>query len=102
MCAVAIEPHILRTKLYPPRLPEIVARERLLQELERARPFKLAAIVAGAGYGKSTLAAEFLQKLESPFVWYQLEDTDSDLTEFLSYLVAGLRECATHGVLSKM
>jgi LuxR family maltose regulon positive regulatory protein len=91
MCAVAIEPHILRTKLYPPRLPEIVARERLLQDMEKARPFKLAAIVAGAGYGKSTLAAEFLQKLESPFVWYQLEDTDSDLTEFLSYLVAGLR-----------
>lgn len=91
MCAVSVEPHILRTKLYAPRLPEIVARERLLKELERARSIKLAAIVAGAGYGKSTLAAEFLQRLGTPFVWYQLEETDSDLSEFLSYLVAGLR-----------
>jgi ATP/maltotriose-dependent transcriptional regulator MalT/DNA-binding SARP family transcriptional activator len=91
MSAVAVEPQIIRTKLYPPRLPEIVARERLLKELEKARSAKLAAIVAGAGYGKSTLAAEFLCGLGCPFVWYQLEDTDSDLSEFLSYLVVGLR-----------
>jgi LuxR family maltose regulon positive regulatory protein len=90
MCAVAAEPQILRTKLYPPRLPEIVTRERLLRELEKLRTVKLATIIAGAGYGKSTLTAEFLQGLDRPFVWYQLEDTDSDLSEFLSYLVAGL------------
>jgi LuxR family maltose regulon positive regulatory protein len=91
MCAVASEPQILRTKLYPPRLPEIVARQRLLEELNQVRSAKLTAIVAGAGYGKSTLVAEFLQKSGSPFVWYQLEETDSDLSVFLSYLVAGVR-----------
>lgn len=88
---VVAEPQILRTKLYPPRLPKIVARDRLLKELEEARHAKLTAIVAGAGYGKSTLAAEFLQPLNRPFVWYQLEDTDCDLSEFITYLVAGLR-----------
>ncbi len=92
MCALAVDTQILKTKLYPPRLPEIVARERLQSELDKARSSKLAAIVAGAGYGKSTLAAEFLKKLGSPFVWYQLEDTDSDLSVFLSYLIAGLRD----------
>jgi ATP/maltotriose-dependent transcriptional regulator MalT/DNA-binding SARP family transcriptional activator len=91
MCAVTVEPQILRTKLYPPRLPEIVSRERLLGELYEARTAKLTAIVAGAGYGKSSLVAEFLYKLGRPYVWYHLEDTDSDLSEFLSYLVAGLR-----------
>jgi ATP/maltotriose-dependent transcriptional regulator MalT/DNA-binding SARP family transcriptional activator len=91
MGPVAVDTQILKTKLYPPRLPEIVARERLLAELDKARSSKLAAIVAGAGYGKSTLAAEFLKKLGSPFVWYQLEDTDSDLSVFLLYLIAGLR-----------
>lgn len=91
MSAVAIGPQILRTKLYPPRLPEIVSRERLLAELEKARTSKLTAIVAGAGYGKSTVAAEFLHRLGRPFVWYQLEESDSDLSVFLSYLIAGLR-----------
>jgi ATP/maltotriose-dependent transcriptional regulator MalT/DNA-binding SARP family transcriptional activator len=89
--AVAAETQILRTRLYPPRLPEIVTRQRLLTELEKARAAKLAVIVAGAGYGKSTLAAQFLQVSQSPFVWYQLEENDSDLSVFLSYLVAGLR-----------
>ncbi len=92
MCAVALEPPILRTKLYPPRLPEVVARERLLGELNKHRSAKLIAIVAGAGYGKSTLAAEFLQRAGTPFVWYQLEDTDSDLSVFISYLAAGIRD----------
>jgi len=92
MSAVAVEPQIIKTKIYPPRLPQIVARERLLTELEDARSAKLVAIVAGAGYGKSTLAAEWLHKTGAPFVWYQLEDTDSDLSLFLTYLVAGLRD----------
>ncbi len=91
MCAFAAEPQILRTKLYPPRLPEIVSRERLLVELEKAGSSKLTAIVAGAGYGKSTLAAEFLHRQGRPFVWYQLEESDSDLSVFLSYLIAGLK-----------
>jgi len=30
---------------------------------------KLATIVAGAGYGKSTLAAECLHRLGRPFAW---------------------------------
>jgi LuxR family transcriptional regulator, maltose regulon positive regulatory protein len=88
---MAAESQILRTKLYPPRLPEIVVRERLLVELEKASSSKLTSIVAGAGYGKSTLAAEFFENKRQPFVWYQLEKTDSDLSVFLSYLVAGLR-----------
>jgi ATP/maltotriose-dependent transcriptional regulator MalT/DNA-binding SARP family transcriptional activator len=92
MSAVAVEPQILRTKLYPPRLLDIVARKRLVAELDRARSCKLISITAGAGYGKSTLAAEFLQKQGNPFVWYQLEETDSDVSVFLSYLIAGLKD----------
>ncbi len=84
-------PSFLRTKLYPPRLPAIAERERLLQVLERACGTRLTAIVGGPGYGKSTLAVEFLETLGSPFVWYQLESTDADLSVFLSYLVAGFQ-----------
>ncbi len=82
---------MLRTKLYPPRLPRIVPRERLLSDLDTARSAKLAIVTAGAGYGKSTLAGDFLAKTGRPFAWYTLEDTDSDLSVFITYLVAALR-----------
>jgi len=82
---------ILRTKLYAPRLPDIIPREKLLQELDASRKAKLTTIVAGAGYGKSTLAASFLTARKAPYVWYQLEYTDRDLSEFIAYLVAGIR-----------
>lgn len=81
---------LIRTKLLPPKLPPIVERQKLVEELENARHAKLITIVAGAGYGKSTLAAEFLMSHGAPAVWYQLEESDQDLTVFLVYLVAGL------------
>lgn len=84
-------PSFLRTKLYPPRLPAIAERPRLLKVLEQASTAKLTAIVGGPGYGKSTLAVEFLETHDCPFVWYQLEKTDADLAVFLSYLVAGFQ-----------
>ncbi len=77
--------------MYPPRLPHIVPRERLLADLESARSAKLAVVTAGAGYGKSTLAEDFLEKTGRPFAWYTLEDTDSDLSVFITYLVAALQ-----------
>ena len=83
--------NILCTKLYPPRLPEIVLRERLLEDLDGARSLKLTCIVAGAGYGKSTLAEAFLERAGCPFVWYSLEESDGDLAVFLTYIIAGLR-----------
>jgi ATP/maltotriose-dependent transcriptional regulator MalT/DNA-binding SARP family transcriptional activator len=82
---------ILRTKLYAPRLPDIIPREKLLHKLDAARSAKLTTMVAGAGYGKSTLAAAFLAARKAPSVWYQLEKTDRDLSEFVTYLVAGIR-----------
>jgi len=81
---------ILKTKLYSPRLPDIIPREELLKQLGAARKAKLTTIVAGAGYGKSTLAAAFLADQKVPSVWYQLEETDRDLSEFITYLVAGI------------
>ena len=81
---------ILKTKLYPPRLPAIVARDGLLRALDATRTARLTTMVAGAGYGKSTLAAAFLAAQKAPSVWYQLEETDQDLSAFIAYLVAGI------------
>lgn len=81
---------ILPTKLYPPRLPSLVHRERLLRALDHSRSSKLTTVVAGAGYGKSTLVTEFLNTRGLRYVWYQLDESDRDLSVFLSYLVTAI------------
>jgi ATP/maltotriose-dependent transcriptional regulator MalT/DNA-binding SARP family transcriptional activator len=83
---------ILPTKLHPPQLPPIVSRERVLRELDAGTSAKLTTIIAGAGFGKTTLAAEFIKSRNLASVWYQLEDTDCDFTVFIAYLLAALRE----------
>ena len=80
---------LFKTKLHPPRLPSIVPRGALMSALRSADAVRLVTVVAGAGYGKSTLAAEFLAGCDAPFVWYQLDETDSDLSVFLNYLASG-------------
>lgn len=82
---------ILKTKLYAPRLHEVIYRKNLFRKLAAARTAKLTTVVAGAGYGKSTLASSFLASHGRPSIWYQLEETDRDLYQFISYLLAGIR-----------
>ncbi|MCG8470227.1 MAG: hypothetical protein MI742_00015 [Desulfobacterales bacterium] len=47
-------------------------------------------VVAGAGYGKSALVAGALKRSGQPFIWYQLDELDSDANVFAHYLLAGL------------
>ena len=78
-----------RVKLVPPRLPAShVARpalERLLDEAERRR---LTSIVAGPGFGKSTLAASVA--LDRGWRWYLVDGGDRSLTSFARGLADAL------------
>ncbi len=82
---------ILESKLTVPAVRDIVTRERLLTELERSRDARASVIVAGAGYGKSVLGSQYLRRMGSPCIWYQLDETDADLAVLLAYLIEGLR-----------
>lgn len=78
-------------KLQPPRLVgPLLRRPRLQARLQagKKRPFTL--IQAGAGYGKSTLAAAFLAEQDAPFAWYSLSERDADLSTFVAHLLAAL------------
>jgi LuxR family maltose regulon positive regulatory protein len=52
----------------------------------------LALICAPAGYGKTTLLAEWLSGLqgEQKVGWYSLDEADNDPIRFLNYLVSTL------------
>ncbi|MEW6504926.1 MAG: LuxR C-terminal-related transcriptional regulator [Chloroflexota bacterium] len=87
---------LLATKLHPPPLRvNAVRRPRLVEKLNRAlqERCRLTLICAPAGYGKSTLAAEWLASLgdEVKFSWLSLEEDDNQPVRFLRYLLAALQ-----------
>jgi LuxR family maltose regulon positive regulatory protein len=86
---------ILATKLYiPPPRPKVVLRSRLIERLDEGLHRKLTLISAPAGFGKTTLASEWVAACERPAAWLSLDEGDSDPTRFLAYLVAALQTLA--------
>jgi len=82
---------ILATKLYAPAdRPGIVRRGRLDAHLDRALDHKLTLVSAPAGFGKTTAIADWARRRGHRIAWLSLDDGDSDLGRFLSYLVAAL------------
>ena len=83
---------IVWSKLRPPELTnDHIPRSRLIEKLEQGIGGKLTLVIAGAGYGKSALLAEWAREIER-VLWYSLDKTDRDLAVFFAYLLAGLRE----------
>lgn len=85
---------LIETKLRPPELrPGLVHRQALLRQLDAARDAKLAVVTAPAGFGKSTLLAQWTASLgeqDAAAGWLSLDAGDDDLGRFLDYLVAAL------------
>ena len=83
---------IIRTKLNRPRLrSDLICRERLEWLLDNGREGTLTWVSAPAGYGKSTAVAHWLEKQTDTCVWVSLASADSDLQQFLGYLLTGIR-----------
>ena len=82
----------LRTKLIPPRaVAELLSRPRLLKKLESNLNSPITMIAADAGFGKTTLIADFIKNQKRNSVWYQLDHTDADPSVFLGYLTQGIK-----------
>jgi LuxR family transcriptional regulator, maltose regulon positive regulatory protein len=79
---------ILRAKLCPPRLrPDRLVRPRLLAQLDRGLAGHCTLVCAPAGYGKTTLLAQWIERTELPAVWLSLDDGDDEPALFLEQLV---------------
>ncbi len=76
----------------PPRRDDTLTRERLNSWLERASTGRLGLIVAEAGFGKTTLLADWAGLTRRQTAWYRLEPDDRDWLTFIRHLVAGGRE----------
>jgi hypothetical protein len=76
----------------PPLRADILSRERLNTWLDRASAGRVALIVAEAGFGKTTLLADWATHSRRLTAWYRLERDDRDWLTFIRHLVAGGRE----------
>ena len=76
----------------PPLRDETLARDRLLDWLAAKIHHRVILVLADAGYGKTTLLADFSQRTRLRTLWYRLDDEDRDWISFLSHLVAAGRE----------
>ncbi|HEX6385310.1 MAG TPA: AAA family ATPase [Anaerolineae bacterium] len=84
---------LLATKLsIPPQRGEVVPRARLLGRLDQGLEHKLILVSAPAGFGKTTLVAQWTRERSFAAGWLALDAGDNDLVRFLNYLSAALQE----------
>lgn len=77
MTSTQVTPASTKT-IVPKRAPEVVRRQRLLDFLQRYLQRKLVLVIAPAGYGKTTLLADFASVSSMPVAWYSLDSDDRD------------------------
>src|ERR1700760_1740951 len=86
---------LLETKLHVPRWRRsLVVRPRLSERLSRGAESALTLVSAPAGFGKTTLLAEWLAVTAADgrsVAWLSLDQRDNDPALFWSYLVAALK-----------
>ncbi|HLO33458.1 MAG TPA: BTAD domain-containing putative transcriptional regulator, partial [Anaerolineales bacterium] len=82
---------LLKTKLYIPAAPAArVVRSQLVDRMSEIEQKELTLISAPAGFGKTTLLAEWITQTSLPVAWLSLDNGDNDPYRFLSYLIATL------------
>ncbi len=72
----------------PPLRDETLQRDRLLDWLAAKVHHRAVFVIAEAGFGKTTLLADFTRRTRLRTLWYRLDEEDRDPVAFLNYLVA--------------
>ncbi|WBA16774.1 HTH-type transcriptional regulator MalT [Salinivibrio proteolyticus] len=78
----------------PGRLYNAILRPRVLDILQQAPNYKLVLFRSPAGYGKTTMAAQWLAD-QNHVGWFSIDDSDNDSFRFINYLLQALNK-ATH------
>ena len=82
---------VTEAKLFrPPVRPGIVRRNTLVERLRNAETASVVAITAPAGYGKTTLLAEWAERDRRPFAWISVDEADGDPVVFLGHVAVAL------------
>jgi LuxR family maltose regulon positive regulatory protein len=71
---------------------DLVPRPHLLEKLNAGLSRNLTLVSAPAGFGKTTLLSAWARQNSHNVAWLSLHEEDNDLSIFLSYFVAALRQ----------
>ena len=86
---------LIATKLYVPKPRRgLVTRPRLLERLRRGADSRLTLVSAPAGFGKTTLLAEWLGETlgeDHSVAWLSLDPSDNEPSSFWTYVVTALQ-----------
>ena len=83
---------LLHTKLHVPGCtPTLLSRSRLTSKLQSRPNMSLTLLTAPAGFGKTTLVAEWLNQQTLPAAWLTLDEQDNDPVLFWRYLITALQ-----------
>lgn len=84
---------MLRTKTsIPPARTSRVERPRLMEQINAGMKRALTLVVAPAGFGKTTLIAEWARNVSIPIAWLSLEPAERKPERFLSYFIHALQQ----------
>lgn len=93
---------VTRTKFIVPSLKRAhMPRERLYRLLDASHDHALTLVMAGTGYGKSSLLSGYLHDRRHPALWYEITERDADPQLFALHL-AHLFHRAFPGVSDRM
>jgi LuxR family maltose regulon positive regulatory protein len=82
---------VLETKLVPPPpRAGLVQRAALIDRLAASSEVPVVAVVAPAGYGKSTLLAQWSDSDPRQFAWLSIDERDNDPSVLLAYIAFAL------------
>ena len=83
---------LIQTKLNGPRKrSDLITRDRLLKRLKEGSGGPITLVCAPAGFGKTTLIAQWIQSTNRPTVWLSLEEHDDELHIFVRLLASALQ-----------
>src|ERR1035441_5573218 len=82
---------LFESKLLRPLLrPGTVRRSPLIERLAPGDPRPIVSVVAPAGYGKTTLLAQWAERNGQAFAWVSVDEADNDPKVLLSYVAEAL------------
>jgi LuxR family transcriptional regulator, maltose regulon positive regulatory protein len=86
--------HFLATKVVAPRCEGLIERPRLLDVTSQLSGKRLAVLKAPAGFGKTSLAAGWLERIQKSgnvVAWLTIDSDDDEPATFLSYIAHALQ-----------
>jgi len=89
---------LLTTKfLRPTSDARAVKRDRLSDLLEPHGPKRLNLVIAPAGFGKTTLVAQWCARVTSPTAWLSLDEHDDEPRRFWQYVIGAFEQAGLNG-----